>query len=93
MVATMLGICFLSAAAVYLIADVGERQQGARKLKFTRGSTRAPLGLVQPSKIRTTTYLRLKIMLKSDPATGSALFPLWFPIQGHPALSSINYRA
>jgi hypothetical protein len=29
MVATMLGNCFLSAAAVYLIADVGERQQVA----------------------------------------------------------------
>src|ERR1700674_4343068 len=29
MVATMLGNCFLSAAAVYLMADVGERQQVA----------------------------------------------------------------
>jgi hypothetical protein len=29
MVATMLGNCFLSAAAVYLIADVGKRQQVA----------------------------------------------------------------
>jgi hypothetical protein len=29
MVATMLGNCCLSAAAVYLIADVGERQQVA----------------------------------------------------------------
>jgi hypothetical protein len=29
MVATLLGNCFLSAAAVYLIADVGERQQVA----------------------------------------------------------------